>query len=71
MASLKGCKTPMKEILLGPNRSCLNPKTFRSKRVTKATLIKIGRIKTIKLTADTTILKLFINRLHHNKIHKV
>lgn len=42
IASLKGWNTPIKNTLLGPFRACLNLKTFRSKRVTKATLISTG-----------------------------
>jgi hypothetical protein len=54
-ASLMGCKKPIKDGLLGPNRLCEYPKIFRSSKVIKATLIntiitKISKSKvTIKL----------------------
>lgn len=47
-ASAAGCKIPHSPTLLGPTRSCPNPKIFRSKRVRKATLIKTGKIVSIK-----------------------
>lgn len=38
-ASLIGCKSPIRETLLGPTRFCLNLKILRSSRVIKATLM--------------------------------
>ena len=37
IASAAGCKTPYNPTLLGPTRSCLIDKTFRSSNVTNAT----------------------------------
>lgn len=45
--SLKGCPTPIKAFLLGPNRKCTYPKIFRSNKVKKATANKIVSKKKI------------------------
>jgi len=42
--SNKGCTTPEKTILLGPKRFWVNPNTWRSHNVKKATLCKIMTI---------------------------
>ena len=48
-ASAIGCSSPPIETFQGPFRYCIRPKIFRSIKVTKATLIKIGKMVTIKL----------------------
>lgn len=50
-ASAIGCKIPKIETLFGPFRYCMSPRTFRSNKVIKATLINIKTItiKCIKL----------------------
>jgi len=47
-ASAAGWRTPQRPTLLGPTRSWPSPKIFRSKRVKKATLIKTGKIVSMK-----------------------
>lgn len=42
-ASAKGCGRPINPGLLGPFRSCIRPKTLRSKRVKKAIATKARR----------------------------
>jgi len=53
-ASAIGCKSPNKETLLGPLRLWAKPRIFRSSKVKKATLIKIGT--TINKTSKIFIL---------------
>lgn len=47
-ASAAGWSIPQTPTLLGPTRIWPSPKTFRSKRVKKATLIKTGIMVTLK-----------------------
>lgn len=45
IASLKGCKIPIKPTLLGPLRIWMYPKSLRSNKVRKAILIKTPKTK--------------------------
>lgn len=48
-ASAKGWIIPEGPTLLGPSRICERPKTFRSSKVIKATLIRIGNTNKAKV----------------------
>lgn len=48
-ASAKGWIIPEGPTLLGPSRICERPKTFRSSKVIKATLTRIGNTNKAKV----------------------
>lgn len=59
IASANGWNRPIIKTTLGPKRNCLKPKILRSKRVTNATQIKIGKIieKNLKTDSNRYIIK--------------
>lgn len=54
--SITGWSNPLNVTLLGPNRICLNPSSFRSNRVTKATPPKPKRTKMTEIIIHNSIL---------------
>lgn len=54
--SITGWRSPLNVTLLGPNRIWLNPSSFRSSKVTKATPPKPKRIKTIEVITHNDII---------------
>ena len=71
IASETGCKTPIREVLLGPKRKPVSPRTFRSNRVINATATKAGTISIKNLNKKLgreTIKSGTTNGIIHSKI---
>lgn len=57
--SANGCRSPKGPTMLGPLRSCMYPKTFRSTKVRKATAIKT----IIKVSKEFAICEIIMFRM--------